>query len=510
MYSILYNIWLVPLLPVLASAWIALGYIFNLSRGETGEAQTSRTSLTAASLSLLLILMVDAYALIYGAPGHIKLAPWLVSGDYIVNLSFLLDEFALVMATVIAIISLLTIKFSVNYMHREAGYQRFFMIMNLFMAAMLLIVMAGNAVLTFIGWELAGVSSYLLIAYAFDRNTATDNANRAFITNRIGDAAFITAFALCFIWLGSVEWNDIANSNGLSSLQIGLIAGGFLVAALAKSALFPFSPWIARALEGPTPSSAIFYGSLMVHAGIYLIIRIESLFILDAALLPLLIVLGLLTALYGFFCTLVQTNVKSTLIFSVTTHVGLMLFICGLGLFEIASWYLVLHSIWRAYQFLHAPAHMHLMSRPTREVPPLLKRLSWLYTASLNGFWLDHIADWLLVKPIKELSRDARNFDEKIVNRIVGLPAQATTITTLDQLESSSRVGKGQGMAGKAMEWLASILGWFEEHLVLKGGDTGLVKLIHHLGKYVSHIEQLLSQPRYLLILIITTFVVIL
>ncbi|MDH5767100.1 MAG: proton-conducting transporter membrane subunit, partial [Gammaproteobacteria bacterium] len=414
------------------------------------------------------------------------------------------------MATLVAVISLLTIKFSINYMHREAGYQRFFMILNLFTGAMLLIVMSGNAVLTFIGWELAGVSSYLLISYSFTRNTATENANRAFITNRVGDAGFITAFALSFIWLGSVEWNDILSGKNLTSLQIGLIAGSFLIAALAKSAMFPFSPWIARALEGPTPSSAIFYGSLMVHAGIYLIIRIQHLFILDAALLPLLVILGLTTALYGFFCGLVQTDVKSILIFSVTFHVGVMLTLCGLNLFDLASWYLVLHAIWRAYQFLLAPAHMHLMHRPTREVSQLLKRLPWLYTASINRFWLDHLTDWLLVKPTHELARDMRNFDEKVVNRVVGLPVQASTITTLDQAEAANRIGKGQGMAGKSMEWLASVLGWFEDHLVLKGGDTGLIKLIHHLGGYVLHIEQLLSQPRYLLILIVTTFIVIL
>ncbi|MCW8854286.1 MAG: proton-conducting transporter membrane subunit [Gammaproteobacteria bacterium] len=511
MYSVIYNVWLIPLLPILATSWIALGYIFNFNRGESGEAQTAKTSLTAASLSLILILIIDAYAFLYSAPGQLKLSPWLISGDYTIYISFTLDNFALAMATLISTISLLTIKFSVNYMHREAGFQRFFMILNLFSGAMLLIVMAGNAVFTFIGWELAGVSSFLLIGHSFDRDTATRNANRAFITNRIGDAFFIIAFALSFIWLGSIEWNDILNHNaGLSSLQIGLIAGSFLIAALAKSALFPFSPWIARALEGPTPSSAIFYGSLMVHAGIYLVIRIEPLFVIDTALLPLLVLIGLLTTLYGFFTSLVQTDVKSTLIFSVTTHVGLMLFICGLGLFELASWYLILHAIWRAYQFLNAPAHMHMMSRPTRKVHPLFKNFTRLYTASIQRFWLDHIADWLLVKPIEELSRDARNFDEKVVNRIVGLPAQATTITSLDENETSSDIGKGHGMAGKTMEWLASILGWFEDHLVLQGGEGRFIKLIHHLGGYVLQIDQLLSQPRYLLILIITTFVVIL
>jgi NADH:ubiquinone oxidoreductase subunit 5 (subunit L)/multisubunit Na+/H+ antiporter MnhA subunit len=396
-------------------------------------------------------------------------------------------------------------------MHREAGYQRFFMIMCLFNAAMLLIMLAGNAALTFIGWELAGVSSYLLIAFAFNRDTATRNANYAFITNRIGDAGFILSIAMSFIWLGGVEWSDILRpDNGLSSLHIGLIAAGFLLAAMAKSALFPFSSWITRALEGPTPSSAIFYGSIMVHAGIYLVIRLEPLFLQDAALLPLLAIIGLLTAVYGFFSGLVQTDVKSSLMFSVISQLGLMLLLCGLGLFDLAAIYLVLHSIWRAYQFLHAPAHMHLMGRPTRPASPLIQRWNWLYTASLQRFWLDQLSHWLVTRPVQGLSRDARSFDEQVVHRIVGLPAQATDLGSLEQTEAHNRVGKGRGMAGKTMQGLASILCWFEEHLVLKGGGEGLSRLIQHLGGYVVDIEQLLNQPRYLLLLILITFVIIL
>jgi NADH:ubiquinone oxidoreductase subunit 5 (subunit L)/multisubunit Na+/H+ antiporter MnhA subunit len=296
----------------------------------------------------------------------------------------------------------------------------------------------------------------------------------------------------------------------MSSLHIGLIAGSFLIAAMAKSALFPFSSWISKALEGPTPSSAVFYGSLMAHAGIYLVLRLEPLFLQDAALLPLLAMIGLLTTFYGFFSGLVQTDVKSSLMLSVVSQLGLMLFLCGIGLFDLAAVYLVLHSIWRAYQFLHAPAHMHLMSRPTRPVNRFIQARQWLYTASLQRFWLDQVTHWLLIKPIQELSRDARNFDERVVHRLVGLPAQATDIASLEQVEAHNRVGKGQGMAGKIMEWLASVLGWFEEHLVLKGGGEGLTRLIQHLGSYVVAIEQLLNQPRYLLILIITTFVIIL
>ncbi|MDH5484272.1 MAG: proton-conducting transporter membrane subunit [Gammaproteobacteria bacterium] len=338
MHNFLSTIWLIPLVPLLACGWIALGYIFKFNQGEAGEAQTSRTAVTAATISLLLILVQDGFALLYGTPGQVRFGPWLHSGHYTVYLSFTLDALALVMTTLVALINLVTIRFSVNYMHREAGYQRFFMILCLFNAAMLLIMLAGNAVLTFVGWELAGISSFLLIGYAYERPNATANANQAFITNRIGDAAFILAIAMSFIWLGGVEWSDILKANlGMSSLHIGLIAGSFLVAAMAKSALFPFSSWISKALEGPTPSSAVFYGSLMAHAGIYLVIRLEPLFIQDAALLPLLAMIGLITALYGFFSGLVQTDVKSSLMLSVVSQLGLMLFLCGIGLFTLAT-----------------------------------------------------------------------------------------------------------------------------------------------------------------------------
>lgn len=511
MHNLLSTVWLIPLVPLLAAAWIALGYIFKFNRGENGEAQTSNTAITASAISLLLILLQDISALLYGAPGQIKLGSWLASGDYQVFISFTLDTLGLAMTTLMALISLLTIKFSVNYLHREAGYQRFFIVMCIFNSAMILITMAGNAVLTMVGWELAGISSYLLISYTLDRSNATANANHALITNRIGDGGFILAIALSLIWFGGVEWPDILqHKNDLSSLHIGLVAGGFLLAAMVKSALFPFSTWITKALEGPTPSSAIFYGSLMVHAGIYLVIRLEPLFMMDGALLPLLTLIGLVTLTYGFLSGLVQTDIKSSFIFSVISQVGFMLTLCGFGLFDWAAVYLVLHSIFRAYQFLHAPSHMHMMSRPTRPASVLLQKWQWLYTACLQRFWLDQIINWLLVKPTQNLARDARSFDEKVVHKVVGLPGQASALSSLDQLESESTIGKGRGVAGSIMEWTASKLGWFEEHLVLHGGDQGINKVIQHLGGYVLKIEILLSQPRYLMILIIATFVVIL
>ena len=195
-----------------------------------------------------------------------------------------------------ALIGVVTLRFSRNYLHREIGFHRFFIFMCLFLAGMLLIVLSGNAVFTFVGWELAGVSSWLLIGYAYDRPIATGNALWAFITNRIGDAGFILGISLAAWWLGTVEWSGLAawaQGDSFDKISARLILFGFLIAAVAKSAQLPFASWIARALEGPTPSSAIFYGAVMVHAGVYLVLRLEPVLLQVPDVMVYLAVLGI-------------------------------------------------------------------------------------------------------------------------------------------------------------------------------------------------------------------------
>lgn len=511
-------VWLIPLLPLLAAGWIGLCMVVGWLAGEQGERMTARVALAAVLIPLLLLLLLDISALFRTAPEQLVFGSWLASGEYRILISFTLDAFGLSMATLVALICLLTLGFSVDYMHREAGFRRFFMILSLFSGALLLLVVAGNAVLAFIGWELAGVSSYLLIGYAYERKVAASNAARAFVTNKIGDAGFILGIALSFLWLGGVEWPQMAIfSAEIEPLFRGLIGLGFLLAALAKSAQVPFSPWISRALEGPTPSSAVFYGSLMVHAGVYLVIRLEPLFVQVQALLILTGLLGLMTALYGWLVGLVQTDVKSSLIFATIAQVGLMFLECGLGWFELAAWHLVLHAAWRSYQFLHAPAMLQLVSGAGRPPPAWLRRQSRLHTAAVQRFWLDSIADWLLLRPTHSLAQDLQDFDQRVVTRMVGLPDQAGNLNSLARWETlrqgrgdaDKAVGHGRGMAGRLMEWLATLLYWFEEHLVLQGAGEGLKRAIVLLGGYLKRAEELLSQPRYLLLLIMATFVVI-
>jgi len=190
---------------------------------------------------------------------------------------------------------------------------------------------------------------------------------------------------------------------------------------------------------------------------------------------------------------------------------------CGLGWFTVAAWHMGLHAVWRAYQFLHAPSLIHMVTRSARPAPVWLQQQPLLFNAAQQRFWLDPIIDWLLVRPTHSIARDLQDFDEKVVTRMVGLPNQVRLISSLEQSESGpdsyssehGEVGRGRGVVGRFMEGVASGLHWFEEHLVLKGGGEGLGDAIQHIGAYAKLIERLLSQPRYLLLIIMATFVVI-
>jgi NADH:ubiquinone oxidoreductase subunit 5 (subunit L)/multisubunit Na+/H+ antiporter MnhA subunit len=503
---------LVPLAPLLAALAIAAGRLIRTGDGDAAERPTACIATASVAVSLLLMLALDAAALAQVLPDRVHIGAWFVSGRFEVPISFALDTLSLALGTLVALIAFLGLRFSVNYMHREAGFHRFFFAMSLFSAGMLLIVLSGNAVLCFVGWELAGVSSYLLIGYSQERAIATDNAVRAFVTNRIGDAGFLVGIAAAFHWVGTLEWQEIgAGAVRLETLPAGLMALGFVTAAAAKSAQVPFAPWVARALEGPTPSSAIFYGSLMIHAGVYLLIRLEPVLEHSAAVMALVAVLGVATVLYGWLSGLVQTDVKSALTFATTTQVGLMFLECGLGWFDVAAWHLALHASWRAYQFLLAPSYMHLVSGPAQPAPRWLVGRRWLYTTALQRFWLEAVGDWLLLRPTRELGRDMNAFDSQVVDRATGSAEPSRRLRTGAENEAElDSVARGYGIAGRLLEIAASRLVRFEQHLLLQSAGGRLTRALAQMGDYLRAVEALLEQPRYLLLLIMATFAVIL
>jgi hypothetical protein len=306
----------------------------------------------------------------------------------------------------------------------------------------------------------------------------------------------------------------------LPEWQAGLLACCFLLAAVAKSAQVPLAPWLARAMEGPTPSSAIFYGAVMVHAGVYLVLRLEPVFEQAPVAMALMALLGSATALYGFLCGLTQTDVKSALIFSTSSQVGLMFLAAGLGYWDVAAWHLCAHAVFRSYQFLTAPSLMHqTLGAPMRPIPKALARLHWLYVASLQRFWLENLGDRLLVKPVQRLGGDTQSFDHRIVEKLFGLPApnpQATSsLADWEERKLGTATGPDpevtlvSGLPGRLVRALASALHWFEVRLVLQGASREMATASRRLGVRLNHIEAMLNRPRYLVVLVIATLLAV-
>lgn len=500
---------LIPALPLAAALWIGLAILFGQARGEAHEPRTSRIALTASAGAFAATLILIVARLTGTWPDQITLSGWLVSGSYRVDLNFLTDGLSLVLLTVTTLASLLIARFAVNYLHREAGFHRFFMILSLFTAAMTVLVMGGNAVLTFIGWELAGLCSYLLIAFFQDRPVAAGNATRAFVTNRVGDAGFLLGIALAFHWLGSVDWPTVnIGAAGLTATQAGILAGCFLLAAVAKSAQVPLAPWLARAMEGPTPSSALFYGMVMIHAGVYLILRLQPLFEQSPVAMAIMAIIGLATALYSFLSGLTQTDIKSALIFSTSGQVGLMFLAGGLGFWQLALIHLCGHALFRGYQFLTAPSILRQMrGERTRPVSNLLAQRPGLYNAAFQRFWLEDLADGIIVRPVQRLASALIRFDTVVIDRATGLPAPAVNALSSVAQWEERQLGAGRvlerapgaadqepGVLAMATEWVAAAFHQVEDQLMLKSAGHGLAVVGDQLGQGLHRVERWLGR----------------
>ena len=497
-------VWLVPALPLAAAAVTGARVLLGRAAGDAGEPLTARLGELAALAGLALLLAIDALALAGGPPGLLSFATWLPAAEAPVTLSFLLDAVSLPAATMAALVGWLAMRFSANYLHREAGFHRFYIVLGVFLAGIQLVFLSGNAVIAFVGWEMCGAASFLLIGYAWQRPVASANALFAFAANRIGDAGFLLGLGFAAAWAGSFEWPALAGGTVMPMVSARLLAIGFVVAALAKSAQLPFTPWIARALEGPTPSSAIFYGSIMVHAGVFLMLRLSPLLAQVPDVMAGLVVAGAATALFAWLVGLVQTDVKSALVFATVFQVALMFVAIGLGWTALATAHLCLHAAWRAWQFLAAPSWLALTTAAPKAAPAWLARRQWLYTAALQRFWLDRLALTLLAKPTEGFSRDLRGFEAHFVDRVLGEPGRGEALATGKPLVS------GDGFAGRTLAHAAESLQRLETRLALRGRGGAAEKLLHRAGQWLGTLELLLEQPRYLMMAVMATFVVIL
>lgn len=320
------------------------------------------------SFALTLKLFLDLLAKEEGAREHVSsLFDWIVVGTFNVGVDLLVDELAIVMLLVVTGVGTLIHIYSIGYMRGDPRYARFFAYLNLFAASMLLLVLADNILLLYVGWEGVGLCSYLLIGFWFEKKTASNAAKKAFIVNRIGDFAFLLGIFLLTATVGSLTVGQINDGAGAMTSGIATIAALLLFAgATGKSAQIPLYVWLPDAMEGPTPVSALIHAATMVTAGVYMVARFHPVFEASGgAALTVVAWVGALTALLAALMAAAEYDIKRVLAYSTISQLGYMFLAHGVGAYSAGVFHLVTHAFFKALMFLGAGAVMHALAGET-------------------------------------------------------------------------------------------------------------------------------------------------
>ncbi|MBI3219969.1 MAG: NADH-quinone oxidoreductase subunit L [Bacteroidetes bacterium] len=377
---------LVPLFPLLGFLLIAL----NANRLSKGVTAVVASGAVLISFVISVVLFFNLLSLAPDQRGlHVELFTWIATGKFSASISFLVDPLSSLMLLIITGVGFLIHVYSIGYMHDDEGHNRFFSYLNLFVFFMLLLVMGSNYLLMFVGWEGVGLCSYLLIGFWFKNNDYTAAANKAFIMNRIGDLGLIVAVILIFVQFGSIEYSNVlsaAASAGGSEI-LTLITILLFVGAMGKSAQIPLYTWLPDAMAGPTPVSALIHAATMVTAGIYMVVRNNILYTLSPTSMGLILLIGIITALFAATIALVQTDIKKVLAYSTVSQLGLMFVALGLGAYTSGIFHMATHAFFKALLFLAAGSVIHGLQgeQDIRQMGGLRKYLPITYAVFFIG-----------------------------------------------------------------------------------------------------------------------------
>lgn len=413
---------LIPGFPLLAMALLAALWSF----GRPSERVIARV--TSGSI-LASWLTADLVAWVWlqrgGATVHVSLGTWFEVDGEGFGLAAMLDVLSLTMAGTTALIALLVAHFSERYLHREEGFARFYILLCTFTAGMLTLVLAASFDLLFVGWEAVGLASMMLVGFFRERLGPLRGAVRVMVTYRAADVGLLVAAVLLHQSAGSSDFVHVfggaswpAASTHLAPHIATAVSLWLLAAVIGKSAQFPLGGWLPEAMEGPTSSSALFYGALSVHAGVYLLLRASPLLESSPAASVAVGVVGAVTAVHATMVGRAQSDAKSALAYATMTQVGLMLVGLGLHLWTWVLVHLIAHACLRLLQFLRTPSalrdahelHAALDEAPSahtgmspRRLPPWL--FERLYFVSLHRFFIDTVLMQGFVGPLLRLSR---------------------------------------------------------------------------------------------------------
>jgi NADH-quinone oxidoreductase subunit L len=391
-YPMLEYLWIVPLLPLLGSA------VNGLFGAKWPNKIVNLVAIGSTGLSFLGALEAVREFFDYFAqnhqPFHKEFFTWIAAGNFRAGFDLQMDQLTVVMVLVVTGVGWLIHIYATGYMAHEGGYYRFFSYLNLFMFFMLILVLAANYVLLFVGWEGVGLSSYLLIGFYFLRKSASDAGKKAFIVNRIGDFGFMLGMFLLFKAFHTLDFTAVfqAASNPAWGHERWGQFGTFTVACLllfmgacGKSAQLPLYVWLPDAMEGPTPVSALIHAATMVTAGVYVVARSHILFAHSETALVVVAIVGCATAFFAATIGLVQTDIKKVLAYSTVSQLGYMFLACGVGAFSAGIFHLMTHAFFKALLFLAAGSVIHAMGgeQDMQKMGGLSSKIKYTYATML-------------------------------------------------------------------------------------------------------------------------------
>jgi NADH-quinone oxidoreductase subunit L len=382
-------LWLVPLLPLLGSA----------VNGLLGAKWPNKivNSLAIGSTGLSFLCALEAVREFFESGQvlfHKEFFTWIAAGNFRAGFDLQMDQLTAVMVLVVTGVGWLIHIYATGYMAHEGGYYRFFSYLNLFMFFMLILVLAANYVLLFVGWEGVGLASYLLIGFYFLKKSASDAGKKAFIVNRIGDFGFMLGMFLLFKTFGTLDFVQLfAKADPWPADAMGHL-GTFTIACLllfmgacGKSAQLPLYVWLPDAMEGPTPVSALIHAATMVTAGVYVVARSHILFAHAPTAMLVVAIVGCATAFFAATIGLVQTDIKKVLAYSTVSQLGYMFLACGVGAFSAGIFHLMTHAFFKALLFLAAGSVIHAMGgeQDMNRMGGLSKKIRWTYLTMLTA-----------------------------------------------------------------------------------------------------------------------------
>ena len=352
------NLWLIPTLPLIGAA----------INGLFGRRMPKMAINAVAVLSVVVsfLLALNVFNNLGDQPIVERYFTWIASGALTIPVEFAVDRLTMVMLLIVTGIGSLIHVYAVGYMAHEEGYYRFFSYLNLFMFFMLVLVLANNYLLLFVGWEGVGLCSYLLIGFYFLEGWATSAGNKAFIVNRIGDFGFMLAMLLMFNQFGSLDIPKVLEGSRALPVEhsagiltaIGLL---LLVGAAGKSAQIPLYVWLPDAMAGPTPVSALIHAATMVTAGVYVVARSSAIFTHAPIAMDTVAIIGLATAVMAALIGVLQNDIKKVFAYSTVSQLGYMFLALGVGAFSAGIYHVMTHAFFKALLFLGAGSVIHAL-----------------------------------------------------------------------------------------------------------------------------------------------------